>query len=286
MEMMYDKIEQAKSTGSFDERDLATLDAGNVDVIFEEEKSDNKVSLDSFTIIKSIGRGSFGHVFLTRYKPTGKLFALKVLNKEYLKSENQVEHTMAERSVLSKVRHPNIVSMVLAFQSKKKLFFVLDYCPGGELFFQLTKTGRFPEEKAKFYAAQVILALEHIHSHGFVYRDLKPENVLLDHLGNVKLTDFGLSKGGVTLASEGADSFCGTPEYIAPEVLLKQGYGKSVDWWSLGALLYEMVTGLPPFYSKNRELMFERILHEDLTFPRFVNDVTVFRFGIHLLIIV
>jgi serine/threonine protein kinase len=128
--------------------------------------------------------------------------------------------------------------------------------------------------RSMFYAAQITLAIEYVHSLGIIYRDLKPENVLLDHLGNVRLTDFGLSKEGVSHSSTGANSFCGTPEYIAPEVLCRQGHGKAVDWWSLGALLYEMIAGLPPFYSRNRETMFEKILKAELTFPPFMSRVS------------
>lgn len=228
------------------------------------------INLDSFHIIKVIGKGSFGKVFLVREKATGKLHALKVLKKEYIIRKNQVEHTKTERSVLEYIRHPYIVGLTMAFQTTDKLFFVLDYCAGGELFFHLGKVGRFPEDRAKFYAAQIILALEHVHSLDVIYRDLKPENLLLDHLGNVKLTDFGLSKEGVSDHSTGANSFCGTPEYIAPEVLLRQGHGRAVDWWSLGALLFEMISGLPPFYSRNRETMFEKIMKAEITFPPFM----------------
>lgn len=230
------------------------------------------INLDSFHIIKVIGKGSFGKVFLVREKATGKLHALKVLKKEYIIRKNQVEHTKTERSVLEYIRHPYIVGLTMAFQTTDKLFFVLDYCAGGELFFHLGKVGRFPEERAKFYAAQIILALEHVHSLDVIYRDLKPENVLLDHVGNVKLTDFGLSKEGVSDHSTGANSFCGTPEYIAPEVLLRQGHGRAVDWWSLGALLFEMISGLPPFYSRNRETMFEKIMKAEITFPPFMTE--------------
>jgi serine/threonine protein kinase len=193
--------------------------------------------------------------------------AMKVLKKDYIIQKNQVEHTRTERSVLGHVSHPYIVGMVRAFQTKDKLFFLLDYCAGGELFFQLGRVGRFEESRSKFYAAQITLALEYMHSLNIIYRDLKPENVLLDERGNVRLTDFGLSKEGVRDPSTGANSFCGTPEYIAPEVLNRKGHGRAVDWWSLGALLYEMITGLPPFYSRNREVMFEKIMRAELTFP-------------------
>eukprot|EP00599_Poterioochromonas_sp_BG-1_P009916 CAMPEP_0173144130 /NCGR_PEP_ID=MMETSP1105-20130129/7054_1 /TAXON_ID=2985 /ORGANISM="Ochromonas sp., Strain BG-1" /LENGTH=501 /DNA_ID=CAMNT_0014057761 /DNA_START=704 /DNA_END=2209 /DNA_ORIENTATION=+ len=231
------------------------------------------ISLEAFKIIKVIGKGSFGKVFLVRDKANGNLYAMKVLKKDYIKKKNQIEHTRTERAVLGNVRHPFIVGLNMAFQTADKLFFVLDYCSGGELFFHLGKVGRFTEERAKFYAAQIVLALEYVHSLGIIYRDLKPENVLLDRYGNVRLTDFGLSKEGVLDHSSGANSFCGTPEYIAPEVLLRQGHGRAVDWWSLGALLYEMITGLPPFYSRNRETMFEKIMKAELTFPNTVGEI-------------
>ena len=408
--------------------------------ILSEVRQDKRtISLESFHIMKVIGKGSFGKVFLVREKATHTLHALKVLKKDYIIGKNQVEHTKTERSVLEYVRHPYIVGLTMAFQTTDKLFFVLDYClteehevltehgfksltyienyigptlhfgscdsasrqlvyepssrllqnhahsqivvefashfgpywthddisiavtpdhemfvkssstgfarvkardllltdcsknymhlpvhpygvaecsvrettyngrtwcvtvprgliiarrtrldtygniatsrpvlvgncAGGELFFHLGKVGRFSEDRARFYAAQIILALEHIHSLDIVYRDLKPENVLLDHRGNVRLTDFGLSKEGVSDHSTGANSFCGTPEYIAPEVLLRQGHGRAVDWWSLGALLYEMISGLPPFYSRNRETMFEKIMNAELAFPPFMSE--------------
>jgi serine/threonine protein kinase len=207
-----------------------------------------------------------------RDKASGILYAMKVLKKDYIIRKNQVEHTKTERSVLGYARHPFIVGLNMAFQTADKLFFVLDYCAGGELFFHLGKVGRFPEERARYYAAQIVLALEYVHKLGVIYRDLKPENVLLDQIGNVRLTDFGLSKEGVSDHATGANSFCGTPEYIAPEVLLRQGHGRAVDWWSLGALLYEMITGLPPFYSRNRETMFEKIMKAELTFPPTVSE--------------
>lgn len=224
--------------------------------------------LDSFRMIKVIGKGSFGKVFLVREIDTNEMFALKVLKKDNIIKRNQVEHTRTERSVLGYVNHPFIVGLKMAFQSTNKLYFVLDYCAGGELFFHLSKVGKFQEPRAAFYAAEIVLALAYIHELDIVYRDLKPENVLLDARGHVRLTDFGLSKEGISSSSSGATSFCGTPEYLAPEILNRQGHGRAVDWWSLGALLYEMLTGLPPFYCRDREMLFEKIRKGHLEYPR------------------
>lgn len=239
----------------------------------QQPKAPAKVGLDSFKIIKVIGKGSFGKVFLVREKTGGEIFAMKVLRKDNIIKRNQVEHTKTERNVLGYVRHPFIVGLNMAFQTRDKLFFVLDYCAGGELFFHLGKQGKFAEPRAKFYTAEIALALEHMHKLDIIYRDLKPENVLLDGAGHIRLTDFGLSKEGITNNTSGAHSFCGTPEYLAPEILNRQGHGRAVDWWSLGALLYEMLTGLPPFYCRDREKLFEKIRKAQLTYPRYLSDV-------------
>lgn len=190
-----------------------------------------------------------------------------MLRKENIIKRNQIEHTKTERSVLGYVKHRFIVGMNMAFQSRDKLYFVLDYCPGGELFFHLGKEGRFPEARARFYAAEITLAISYIHSLDIIYRDLKPENVLLDENGHIRLTDFGLSKEGISNSSSGANSFCGTPEYLAPEIINRQGHGRAVDWWSLGAVLYEMLTGLPPFYSQDKDRLFEKIRRSELHYP-------------------
>mmetsp|Transcript_32184 Transcript_32184/g.53183 ORF Transcript_32184/g.53183 Transcript_32184/m.53183 type:complete len:625 (+) Transcript_32184:305-2179(+) len=234
---------------------------------FYQKRPVSAPRLDSFKMIKVVGKGSFGKVFLVRENKTGEMFALKVLRKDNIIKRNQVEHTKTERSVLGYVNHPFIVGMNMAFQSKDKLYFVLDYCAGGELFFHLGKLGKFPESRARFYASEIILAISYVHSLDIIYRDLKPENVLLDAKGHVRLTDFGLSKEGIRNSSSGANSFCGTPEYLAPEILNRQGHGRAVDWWSLGALLYEMLTGLPPFYCQDREKLFEKIRKSDLHYP-------------------
>ena len=173
--------------------------------------------------------------------------------------------------VLQAVDHYYIVKLRYAWQTDDKLYVVVDYCPGGELFFWLRKHQTFSESRVKLYGAELALALAHLHEMDVVYRDLKPENILLDADGHIQLADFGLSKEDVTsfTPGEGAThTFCGTPEYIAPEVLLQQeGHGKAVDWWSLGTLMYEMLSGLPPFYDENIETMYKKIMTETLTFP-------------------
>jgi len=230
-----------------------------------------KISLDDFELVKVIGKGSFGKVTLVRKKTDQKLFAMKVLSKPNIIKRKQVEHTKTERRVLGTINHPFIVRLHYAFQTEEKLYFVLDYAAGGELFFHLTRMKKFPEATTRFYCAEITLALDAIHAHDVVYRDLKPENILLDGEGHIKLVDFGLAKEGVTDAAEGAHSLCGTPEYLSPEVLDRQGHGFAVDWWNLGMVTYEMLTGLPPWYTTDREKLFEALRSAPLKFPLSVN---------------
>lgn len=229
---------------------------------------------DDFELLKVVGKGSFGKVFQVRKRDTGQIYAMKVLKKEQLLKRKQVAHTQTERKVLEEIDHPFIVSLRFAFQTQDKLYMVLDYFSGGELFFHLKSNGRFSEELARFYAAEIVLALECLHLHTIVYRDLKPENVLLDEEGHIRLTDFGLSKESIS-GSTLTHTFCGTPEYLAPEVIHGAGYNKAVDWWSLGTLLYEMITGLPPFFNTNVHVMYEKIMRAQLTFPPYVSPEAV-----------
>lgn len=231
-------------------------------------------NLDDFTLLKVIGKGSYGKVMLVRHNVEGDMnvYAMKMLRKENVIKRNQVEHTKTERNVLEAVSHPFIVTLHFAFQTPKKLYFVLEYCPGGELFFHLSRAGRFSEGRSRFYSAEILLAIEYLHRLNIIYRDLKPENILLDAEGHVKLTDFGLSKEGIQ-DNFSAKSMCGTPEYLAPEILDKRGHGKAVDWYSLGALMYEMLTGLPPFYTRDREKLFERIRRGDLSYPSYITPI-------------
>ncbi|KAG2383554.1 hypothetical protein C9374_004225 [Naegleria lovaniensis] len=228
--------------------------------------SGKKVTLSDFELLTVVGRGSFGKVMKVREKGTSKVLAMKVLRKDMIVKENMVSHTLAEKKILQSIDHPFIVALHYAFQTEEKLYLVLDYLPGGELFFHLREETKFDVERAKFYAAQIVLAIEHLHKNDIIYRDLKPENVVLDADGYAVLTDFGLAKTSIGNNTP-TYTFCGTPEYLAPEILKGQGHGKAVDWWSLGILLYEMIVGLPPFYSENINEMYELILKAPLKFP-------------------
>ncbi|XP_036178312.1 serine/threonine-protein kinase Sgk2 isoform X2 [Myotis myotis] len=219
-----------------------------------------------FDFLKVIGKGNYGKVLLAKRKSDGMFYAVKVLQKKFI-LKNKENHIMAERNVLLKnVRHPFLVGLRYSFQTPEKLYFVLDYVNGGELFFHLQRERRFLEPRARFYAAEVASAIGYLHSLNIIYRDLKPENILLDCQGHVVLTDFGLCKEGVE-PEETTSTFCGTPEYLAPEVLRKEPYDRAVDWWCLGAVLYEMLHGLPPFYSRDISQMYENILHQPLQIP-------------------
>jgi serine/threonine protein kinase len=228
------------------------------------------ISIDHFQPIKLIGKGGFSKVFEVRKRDSGQLYAAKVMNKAFLLREEKATQVLTELSILSCTAHPFLIQLQWAFQTTTELFLVLDFCPGGELFYHLHNLGRFTEDQARFYFAEIVLALDYLHRKNIIYRDLKPENVLLDLDGHVKLTDFGLSKQLSTRDSV-CYSFCGSPEYMSPEMLRQQGHGRSVDYYSLGALLYEMVTGLPPFYVKNRSEMYQAIQKDVLKLPNYLS---------------
>ncbi|GMI15811.1 hypothetical protein TrLO_g2724 [Triparma laevis f. longispina] len=253
-----------------------TLQSGRA-VMWEKsvEGPSSTVNVKHFSLLRVLGKGSFGKVVLVRKKAgieVGGLYAMKVLRKSHLVKRRQIERTKTERRVLSMVSHVFIMKLHFAFQSSEKLYLVLDYCPGGELFFHLSRYRRFPERVARFYAAELTTAIGHLHSKGIIYRDLKPENVLLDADGHVKLGDFGLAKDNICHPTQGATSMCGTPEYMAPEVLQQKGHGFSVDWWGLGMLTFEMFTGLPPWYTTDKTKLFKRLKTAQLVIPNFISS--------------
>eukprot|EP01089_Gocevia_fonbrunei_P017690 TRINITY_DN5811_c0_g1_i2.p1 TRINITY_DN5811_c0_g1~~TRINITY_DN5811_c0_g1_i2.p1 ORF type:complete len:386 (-),score=80.38 TRINITY_DN5811_c0_g1_i2:53-1210(-) len=230
-----------------------------------------RVSEKDFEPLNVVGRGSFGKVLQVRKKDTGKIYAMKVLNKATIIERNEMDHTKAEQSILTKLDHPFLVHLYYSFQTVHKLYFVMDYINGGELFFHLQIEKKFTPERVRFYCAEIVLGLEYLHQKGVVYRDLKPENILLNHEGHICMTDFGISKEGLHCKTDRTDTFCGTPEYLAPEVLENMEYGKEVDWWSFGTLMFEMLTGLPPFYSEDVQLMYAKILNATLIIPKSIS---------------
>lgn len=241
-----------------------------------DRASVSKIGKSDFIIASVIGKGAYGKVFLvkkTTGPDSGNYYAMKVLRKAHIILHSKdTEHTKTERAILEEVRHPFIVRLFYAFQTDSKLYLILDYASGGELFMYLDQQKMFLEDTSKFYLAELVLALEHLHKLGIIYRDLKPENVLLDHTGHVKLTDFGLSKVALDEDSR-ANTICGTIEYMAPEVLngTDSSYDKTVDWWSLGALGFDMMTGNPPFTSNNRRKTIDLILNKRLALPNFLS---------------
>ncbi|KAI7904067.1 kinase-like domain-containing protein [Cokeromyces recurvatus] len=226
-------------------------------------KSNHKLSLHDFEIKQTVGTGSSARVHLAKSRNNNKYYAIKAINKKDLITKRQLEHANNERTILEKVSHPFLVKLWGSFQTESHVFLVMDYIPGGELFRLIRKKKRLTEDEAKFYAAEVTLALEYLHNRNTVYRDLKPENILIDHRGHIKLTDFGFAKE----ISDVTWTVCGTPDYIAPEIIRSKGSTKAVDWWSLGILIYEMISGYPPFTAENPVDQYQKILEGNITWP-------------------
>lgn len=250
-------------------RDSSVARGGENSQLSQENRT---VTPKDFEYIKVIGVGGMGRVVLVRNRQDDKLYAMKVVSKSTVLENNLVEKILSERDVLGGTHHHSLVHLHWAFQTKNSLFLVMDYCPGGEISLHLRLAERFTEEVAMFYAAELVLALEHLHRHGIVYRDLKPENILLSEAGHLKLVDFGISKFGITEATKGAKTLCGSYEYLAPEVFERSGYGTAVDWWSLGAVMYELLTGLPPWYSQDWRVMRKRIIDQPLHLPSYLSE--------------
>eukprot|EP00161_Ancyromonas_sigmoides_P006998 TRINITY_DN181_c2_g3_i1.p1 TRINITY_DN181_c2_g3~~TRINITY_DN181_c2_g3_i1.p1 ORF type:complete len:448 (+),score=229.09 TRINITY_DN181_c2_g3_i1:248-1591(+) len=229
-----------------------------------------RVGCSDFELLRLVGKGSFAKVFQVRRISTGRIYAMKVLRKATIvRKKKGPQHARTERTILQEVNHPFIVNLRYAFQTHGKLYLIMDFLNGGELFYHLRRSHMFSEARARFYACEILLAIEHLHSLGIVYRDLKPENLCLDHEGHVVLTDFGLAKEAV-YNDHDAMSFCGTAEYMSPEILLRGGHGQSSDWWSFGVLLFEMLTGNPPFVGSNRSSTYSKVLKGKLTLPSYL----------------
>ncbi|XP_032292637.1 RAC serine/threonine-protein kinase isoform X1 [Drosophila virilis] len=230
-----------------------------------------KVTLENFEFLKVLGKGTFGKVILCREKATAKLYAIKILKKEVIIQKDEVAHTLTESRVLKSTNHPFLISLKYSFQTNDRLCFVMQYVNGGELFWHLSHERIFTEERTRFYGAEIISALGYLHSQGIIYRDLKLENLLLDKDGHIKVADFGLCKEDITYGRT-TKTFCGTPEYLAPEVLDDNDYGRAVDWWGTGVVMYEMICGRLPFYNRDHDVLFTLILVEDVKFPRNITD--------------
>lgn len=233
-------------------------------------KLGGRYKLSDFSFLRTLGTGSFGRVHLVRSEHNQRFYAVKVLRKSHVVKMKQVEHANNEHRVLSMVRHPFLVNLWGTFQDPTFLYLVMDFVPGGELFTLLRQSRRFPHQVAKFYISEVALAIDFLHQHNIIYRDLKPENILLGADGHLKLIDFGFAKD-TTSTSGVCWTLCGTPDYLAPEVIRARGYNQSVDWWSLGVLLFEMLAGYPPFYTEdgNPIKLYEKILAGNVQYPSF-----------------
>lgn len=223
-----------------------------------------------FQVLRLIGKGTFGQVYQVRKRDSSRVYAMKVLSKRVIVREKEIAHTIGERDILVRTSGEAsnfLVGLKFSFQTNTDLYLITDYMSGGELFWHLQREGRFSEPRARFYIAELIVALEHLHNNDIVYRDLKPENILLDASGHVALCDFGLSKAN--LHNGTTNTFCGTTEYLAPEVLLDdKGYTKMVDFWSLGVLIFEMCCGWSPFYAEDNQQMYKNIAFGKVRFPK------------------
>mmetsp|Transcript_12529 Transcript_12529/g.18150 ORF Transcript_12529/g.18150 Transcript_12529/m.18150 type:complete len:369 (+) Transcript_12529:46-1152(+) len=219
-----------------------------------------------FDLRATVGTGTFGRVRVVKIKGSQDRtpMALKILKKSEVLRLKQVEHVKAETAILAQIEHPFIVNLLTTFQDEKRLFLVLEFVNGGELFSHLRKEGRLPNDDARFYAGEITMAFQYLHNKNIVYRDLKPENLLIDCEGHIKITDFGFAK----IVEDRTWTLCGTPEYLAPEIIQSKGHGRAVDWWALGVLIFEMLAGYPPFYDENPFGIYQKVLAGRIDFPR------------------
>lgn len=244
-------------------------DAGGKTITIEHLKSllkGKKWKFEDFDLRATVGTGTFGRVRVVKIKgiKDRSPMALKIMKKSEVLRLKQVEHVKAEKEILLSIAHPFIVNLLTVFQDEKRLCMLLEYVNGGELFSYLRKEGRLPNDAAAFYAGEIVLAFAYLHNIHIVYRDLKPENLLIDTDGHMKITDFGFAK----VVEDRTWTLCGTPEYLAPEIIQSKGHGKPVDWWALGVLIFEMLAGYPPFYDENPFGIYQKVLAGKIEFPR------------------
>ncbi|XP_060235775.1 microtubule-associated serine/threonine-protein kinase 2 isoform X5 [Meriones unguiculatus] len=275
-----DPLEEMAQLSSYDSPDTPETD-DSVEGRGASQPSKKTPSEEDFETIKLISNGAYGAVFLVRHKSTRQRFAMKKINKQNLILRNQIQQAFVERDILTFAENPFVVSMFCSFETKRHLCMVMEYVEGGDCATLLKNIGALPVDMVRLYFAETVLALEYLHNYGIVHRDLKPDNLLITSMGHIKLTDFGLSKIGLmsltTNLYEGhiekdAREFldkqvCGTPEYIAPEVILRQGYGKPVDWWAMGIILYEFLVGCVPFFGDTPEELFGQVISDEIVWP-------------------
>ncbi|XP_006458278.1 hypothetical protein AGABI2DRAFT_64256 [Agaricus bisporus var. bisporus H97] len=232
------------------------------------------IRLSDFEVRGTLGTGTFGHVLLVRHKTarsdSTQLYAMKVLRKTKIVALHQIEHVKAENYILGRVQHPFVVDLFATFQDGLNIYMLMSYIPGGELFTHLRRAQRFSPDVTRFYLSTIVLALRYLHSYNIVYRDLKPENLLLDARGYIRLTDFGFAK----VVDDRTWTLCGTPEYLAPEVIQSDGHGKAADWWACGVLCYEMLVGYPPFFDETPYGIYEKILVGEVYWPRHLDRLS------------
>ena len=235
----------------------------------KSKKKKMKVKIKDYEQLKTVGLGSYGRVRLCKNKKTGEIFVMKILKKNDIIKQKQVDHIYSEFNILSMLKHPFIVQLLgYNFEDPKYIYFILEYIQGGELFSLLRSNVTFPIPQTKFYIAHIVTIFEYLHSKNIVYRDLKPENILINKNGYLKLTDFGFAK---IIDNEKTYTLCGTPEYLAPEILLNKGHGKPVDWWTLGIILYEMLVGSDPFGDEDPMKTYQKILKGKINYPKDMN---------------
>lgn len=236
--------------------ELVVKDLQSPDIQKYDQNVEGMNRLEDFELERTIGTGSFGRVHLARNIHTCKYYALKVLGKTQIVEMNQVDHALNEKRIIRQLSHPFLVHCYSAFHDPQNLYFVLEYVHGGELFSYLRQSGRFENKVAQFYSSEVVSAFEYMHNIKILYRDLKPENILINSDGHIKITDFGFAK----FVPDVTWTLCGTPDYLAPEIIQSKAYGAAADWWSLGVFIYEMLAGYPPFYDENPIKLYEKIL--------------------------